>query len=74
MYEQVKHQISGTAIGTKFAPTYASIFMDEISFWYGSDISMMFSSFGHMGKKLEEFLKKISITTTPTLNLPMSSI
>ena len=27
---QVKHQISGTAIGTKFAPTYVCIFMDEI--------------------------------------------
>ena len=27
---EVKHQISGTAIGTKFAPTYVSIFMDEI--------------------------------------------
>ena len=27
---QVKHQISGTAIGTKFASTYACIFMDEI--------------------------------------------
>ena len=27
---QVRHQISGTAIGTKFAPTYACIFMDEI--------------------------------------------
>ena len=27
---QFKHQISGTAIGTKFAPTYACIFMDEI--------------------------------------------
>ena len=27
---QVKHQILGTAIGTKFAPTYACIFMDEI--------------------------------------------
>ena len=27
---QVKHQISGTAIGIKFAPTYACIFMDEI--------------------------------------------
>ena len=27
---QVKHQISGTAIGTNFAPTYACIFMDEI--------------------------------------------
>ena len=27
---QVKHQIWGTAIGTKFAPAYAWIFMDEI--------------------------------------------
>ena len=26
---EVKHQISGTSIGTKFASTYASIFMDE---------------------------------------------
>ena len=28
---QVKHQISGTAISTKFAPTYSCIFMDEIA-------------------------------------------
>ena len=27
---QVKHQISGTDIGNKFAPTYACIFTDEI--------------------------------------------
>ena len=27
---QLKHQISGAAIGTKFAPIYACIFMDEI--------------------------------------------
>ena len=27
---EVKHQLSGTTIGTKFAPIYASIFMDEI--------------------------------------------
>ena len=27
---QVKHRISGSAIGTKFVPIYASIFMDEI--------------------------------------------
>ena len=27
---EVKHKIPGTAIATKFAPTYASIFMDEI--------------------------------------------
>ena len=28
---QVEHQISVMAIGTKFAPTYACIFMDEIA-------------------------------------------
>ena len=27
---KVKQQISGTAIGTKFAPVYACIFMDDI--------------------------------------------
>ena len=27
---EVKQQISGTAIGTKFAPTYACIFMDDL--------------------------------------------
>ena len=27
---QVKHQISGMAIGTKFAPTYACILIDQI--------------------------------------------
>ena len=27
---KVKQQVAGTAIGTKFAPTYACIYMDEI--------------------------------------------
>ena len=27
---KVKQQISGTAIGTKFVPTYVCIFMDEV--------------------------------------------
>ena len=27
---KVKQQISGTAIGTKFAPTYAFLFMDQV--------------------------------------------
>ena len=27
---KVKQQISGTAIGTKFAPTYAYVFMDQV--------------------------------------------
>ena len=56
---EVKHQITEIAIGTKFAPTYASIFIDEIetNFLdtqefkpYDFDISM-FSLFGHMVKK-----------------------
>ena len=27
---QIKQQISGTAIGTKYAPTYACIYMDKM--------------------------------------------
>ena len=85
IYEEVKHEISGTAIGTKFALTYASTFMDEIEtnfldaqkfkllvwFRYIDDV---FFIWAHAKGKLKEFLKKISITTTQTLNLPMSSI
>ena len=85
IYEEVKHQISGTAIGTKFALAYASTFMDEIEtnfldmqkfkllvwFRYIDDV---FFIWAHAKGKLEEFLKKVSISTTQTLNLPMSSI
>ena len=60
IYEEVKDQLSGTAIGRRFAPTYASIFMGKIetnlldmqefklfvSFQY-IDISL----FGHVVKK-----------------------
>ena len=81
---EVKHQISGTAFGAKLAPTYSSIFMDKIKtnfldtqefkplvwFRYTNDV---FFIWGHGKEKLEEFLK-ILITTTPTLNLTMSSI
>ena len=28
--DRVKQQISRTAIGTKFAPTYACVFMDQV--------------------------------------------
>ena len=28
--EKVKQQVAGTAIGTKFAPPYACIYMDEV--------------------------------------------
>ena len=57
----IKQQISGTAIGTKCAPTYACIFMDkvqtrifrdkQINHSFGLDILMIFSSFGCMVKK-----------------------
>ena len=61
IYEEVKDQLSGTAIGRRFAPTYASIFMGKIetnlldmqefklfiSFQYIDDISL----FGHVVKK-----------------------
>ena len=57
----VKKKISGTAIGTKFPPPYACIFMDDIetkflqsqslqNFWYGLDTSMTFSLFELMAK------------------------
>ena len=58
---KVKQQVSSTAIGTKFAPTYACIFMDKIEsdflktqeakLWYGIVTLMMFSLFGHMVNK-----------------------
>ena len=65
---EVKHQISGTAIGTKFAPTYASVFMDEIEtnfldiqefkplVWFRY-IDAVFL-FGHMVKKTGRVLKR----------------
>ena len=32
---QIKQQISGTAIGSKCAPTYACIFMDKVETVFG---------------------------------------
>ena len=67
--EEVKYQISGTAIGTKFAPTYASIFMDEkenldtqefkplVWFRYIDDVFFIWT---HGKEVLEEFLKDFS--------------
>ena len=65
---EVKHKIPGTAIATTFAPTYASIFMDEIEtnfldthefkplvwFPYIDDVFFIWTN-GQ--EKLEEFLK-----------------
>ena len=64
----VKHQISGTAIGTKFAPPYACIFMDQVEteflqtqqckplvwFRYIDDIFFIWT---HGKEKLNKFLE-----------------
>ena len=44
----MKHQIAGTAIGTKFAPPYACIYFD---YGFGSVTLMIFFSFGQFLKK-----------------------
>ena len=67
----VKHQISGTAIGTKFAPPYACIFMDytereflkskQIQPWiwfrYIDDIFFIWTA---SEKELDEFLNRLN--------------
>ena len=64
---EFKHQIYGTAIGTKFAPTYASIYMDEIeaNFFDAQEFKLLvwfryiddvFFIWTHGKEKLEEFL------------------
>ena len=63
-----KKQVSGTAIGTKFAPHYACIFMDEIEIkslqsqtlqtLYGLDAPMTFSLFGLIAKQTWNVLRR----------------
>ena len=58
--QRVFHQISGTAIGTKFTPPYACIFMDKLRqvflkrrnciHLFGLGIYMMYSLYGVMVK------------------------
>ena len=67
----VKHQISGTAIGTKFAPPYACIFMDYIEreflkseqiqtwIWF-RHIDDIFFIWTASEKKLDEFLNRLN--------------
>ena len=69
----VKHQISGTAIGTKFAPPYACIYMDymenqflkneQIQPWiwfrYIDDIFLIWTA---SEKELDDFLKRLNNT------------
>ena len=42
----LKHQISGTAIGTKFAPPYACIYMDYIKNQFFSKMNKVSLGFG----------------------------
>ena len=68
---KVKQQISGTAIGTKFAPAYASIFMDKIEndflktqqntplVWYRF-IDDVFFIWTHGEQKLKSFLESLN--------------
>ena len=63
-----KQEISGTVIGTKFTPAFASIFIDkrEINFldkillWfrYIDDVFFIWTQWTHGKEKLEEFLKR----------------
>ena len=80
----VFQQISGTAIGTKFAPPYACIFMDQIEitflrtqshqpmvwFRYIDDIFL----FGLTEKKNLKSLWQILLPLTPLFNLRMSLV
>ena len=54
---EIKHQISGTAIGTKFSPTYFSIFCRRKETNFLDDV---FFTWTHGKEKLEEFLKDFS--------------
>ena len=68
---KVKQQISGTAIGTKFAPPYACIFMDEVEtsfietqemkplvwFRYIDDVFFIWT---HEQEKLDSFLEELN--------------
>ena len=73
---KVKKQISGTAIGTKFPPPYACIFMDkvEIGFleaeyikpWVWSRYIDIFFIWTEGENKLESFLQRLN-TFHPTL-------
>ena len=77
-------QISGTAIGTKFAPPYACIFMDfietvflkfqEIKPWlWKRFIDDIFFIWTKIQRKILISFWKILTNFTPTLDLPMKS-
>ena len=53
---KVKKQLLGTDIGTKFAPTYASIFIDKLEsdYHYSDDVFFIWT---HAEENLAPFLK-----------------
>ena len=69
--DQIKQQISGTAIGTKCAPTYVCIFIDKLetefletqrdkSFWWVRYIDDIFFIWTHGQKKMKVFLEDLN--------------
>ena len=68
---KVKQQISGTAIGTKFAPTYACVFMDQVEtdfqraqekaplVWFRY-IDYIFFIWTHGENELKSFMQKLN--------------
>ena len=68
---KVKQQKSGTSIGTKFAPPYACIFLDEVeteflkceelqAFLWLRYIDNIFSKWTHGEEKLTQFLNEFN--------------
>ena len=84
LIEKLKHQISGTAIGTKFAPTYAFIFMDEIEtiffdaqgfkslVWFQYIHDVLFN-WAHGKEELEKLLKDFN-NCHPNIKFTHSSV
>ena len=83
----VFQQIFGTAIGTKFAPTYTCIFMDQIEIkflrtqshqpmvWFRYIENIVFIwTHGEMGKKKLKSLWQILRPLMPIFNLRMSQL
>ena len=80
---QIKQQISGTAIGTKFTPTYACIFIDKVEtefletqadkpFWWVRCSNNILFIWTHGQEKLKVFLEDLN-KFLPDLNFISNS-
>ena len=69
----IKQQVSGTAIGTKFAPPYTCIFMEHLKPWlilrYIDDIFFLWT---HGEDELYKFLELLNCIH-PNLNFTLES-